>query len=661
MPRNFALIQRGTLSLLLGLLATSFAQAAKPAAELVPNTTRGFLSIPDFQVIQASFEKTELGKLAETEEMKPFYEDIKEQLNEQVGQAGVRLGINWSQLADVVAGEVAIGVIEPERHNNQKHAVALIADVSGKDQAVQKLLKSIDNRMQKQRANRRQQNIRGTTLTTYDIPPQKRGRRGFSVSIFVYTFEDGSRQLVAADHPDVANDLLETIAVNVFNGSLASKESFQKVVARCTREANGLSPQAIWYIEPLGYARVTREALPKRKPRRNDVLKALEDQGFDALEAVGGFANLSTGQHELLVRAMVYAPGDPNLPQKFKLAARMMNDAKPVQGGVPNWVPHNVSGYHTLSWDIKKSFTHVGTLVDEIAGQVGFFQDVIESLKEDPNGPRIDIEKQVIAHLGDRVTLITDTTLPITIESERILVSISLSNPQAMEKGMNQIMESDPTAEKHLIEGQTVWLITAQEEEDIPGLDGGLDELEFNDDNDEEEDDPLISIADTALCIHDGNLIVSSHIEFIEELIKAAPRQQSELENATDFKAVNEELAKISPPNQATSLRSFTRIDDAVQGTYELFKHGRLPESKGLVGRLLNRIVDGDEKGELRQQKFNARKLPSFDELVRKHLGPAGATIQLDDEGLIITLISLKPLGRDQVPGAAVSTARVVD
>ena len=665
MPRIYALTQRGTHFVVLCLLAVTSASAqlpvkASPASRLVPDTTRGFVSVPDFREIEASFDKTEIGRLVATPEMKPFFEDLETQINEQVGQTGVRLGINWGQLADVVAGEVAVATIEPQKHT-QRHALALIVDVTGRQKEVQNLMQSIAVRMQKRKATPGQRTVRGTKITTYAIPPRRRGLRGFSVSIFVYKHENGSEQLFAVDHPEVADDLLQTAASQVDAGSLSRTVAFRKVMERCNADAGDLAPHAYWYIEPLGYMRVSRAALPNAKPRRNDILSAVEKQGFTALQAIGGVANIATERHEFLVRGMIYAPGDPKLPERFKLAARLLNNAKPVPAAVPTWVPPNVSGYHTASWDITESFGYVGTLVDEIAGEPGFFEDLKASLKEDPNGPQIDIDNQIVAHFGDRITLLTDTVVPIDIDSERVLVSISLEDAKAMEAGINQIMQNDPTAEPHDVAGKTVWLITAPEDEDIPGLDiddGGLDDLGFDDEDDDESEDPLISIADTALCVHDGNLIVASHIDFIAEILTAQPANQSELEVAQDFKAIMAELARIAPNQQKSCIRSFTRIDDAAFATYELFKDGRLPESKGIIGRVLNRIFEPEEKGALRAQKFDAKKLPSFDKFVRQFLGPAGASIQLDDEGWILSLIVLKPQGRDQVPGAAVSTAR---
>ena len=66
-----------------------------------------------------------------------------------------------------------------------------------------------------------------------------------------------------------------------------------------------------------------------------------------------------------------------------------------------------------------------------------------------------------------------------------------------------------------------------------------------------------------------------------------------------------------------------------------------MPESKGLIGQILNRTLGPKQKGVLREQKIDAKKLPDF-ELVRKYLGPAGAFVQIEPDGWFTTLIVLK-------------------
>ena len=721
MPRIYACHKLGTipLSLLFTVLSTALAAAAVETERLVPETTRAFISIPDLDAVTQAFDETQFGEMTAHPDMKPFIEDMEAQLNERFGQTGIRLGIDWNDIDDIVAGEVAIAVIEPEA-SIQKHALVLIADVTGKKDAVDKLLTTVQQTMRKRNAARIQKDVDGTTLTKYSVPAKDKTRRPFSVTIFVY--ED---QLFAVDHDEVAEALLAQAKSGNEEGTLSQVAAYQHTMQRCAREAGDLVPLIRWFFEPLGYSRVARSALPANKPRRNDILRTLEKQGFDALQGIGGYINLATADHELLLRGMVYAPAVPAAKEeKYLLAARILNGAKRVASDVQDWVPAKVSGYHTAAWQLKESFQYAETLIDEIAGEPGFFDDLKASLKEDPEGPQIDIDEEIVAHLGERVTIITDTVLPVTPESERILVAISLADPQAMSKGVDKIMKNDPDADKVVVDGHTIWEIIPIEEEELPGLDieNGFDDLDF-DDVEEEEEEPLLVVSNAAIAVVEGHLMVSSHVELIAEIIKrdkehnnkraahnddqpdsddqpdnddqadnedesdsgddpepdndveavadeavADDDQRDEddsvelaednnhrLDTAADYRSVSKALTKLATNDKC--LRLFARMDDAAEATYELFKDNRMPESKGLLGKILNRILGPKQKGVLREQKIDAQKLPDY-ELVRKYLGPAGAFVQIEPDGWFATAIVLRKEGAEPVDApAAVSTA----
>ena len=84
-----------------GLLATVPAMAVMPSAEVLPNTTRGFLSIPDFYRLQDDFDKTQIGQLLLDPVMEPFSKDLKRQLKEKWSDAHESLGITWADIENV--------------------------------------------------------------------------------------------------------------------------------------------------------------------------------------------------------------------------------------------------------------------------------------------------------------------------------------------------------------------------------------------------------------------------------------------------------------------------------------------------------------------------------------------------------------------------------
>ena len=106
------------------------------------------------------------------------------------------------------------------------------------------------------------------------------------------------------------------------------------------------------------------------------------------------------------------------------------------------WVPRQLASYLTLNWKLRDAWSYCETLVDEFIGDEGAFQDVKNSLKFDPHGPRIDVDNDLVAHLGKRVTLFTDNVIPITPTSERMLAAIETLKPELVAATVDKAMQS---------------------------------------------------------------------------------------------------------------------------------------------------------------------------------------------------------------------------
>src|SRR4029079_14929177 len=206
-----------------------------------------------------------------------------------------------------------------------------------------------------------------------------------------------------------------------------------------------------WFIEPFGYAETVRANTALRDKRRGpDLLKIFRNQGFTAVQGVGEMINFSAGKYELLHRTMVYAPPlaghTAQDKDKFRYAARLLNF--PVAGDLmpEPWVPGDMATYSSFNCDIRNAFASVGTLVDEMVGEKGVFHDVLDSLRDDPQGPRIDIEKNLIANLGNRITITSDCVLPIGPKSERKVLAVEVTDEKAVATTIRKLMEADKEA-----------------------------------------------------------------------------------------------------------------------------------------------------------------------------------------------------------------------
>ncbi len=179
----------------------------------------------------------------------------------------------------------------------------------------------------------------------------------------------------------------------------------------------------------------------------------MRNQGIGAVQGVGGFLDFAVEGYEMVHRTAVYAP----LP--YEKSMKMLVFPNAADFAPQPWVPRDIATYTTLYFDIANAFENFGAMFDELFGQGdrGAWEDVKQSLKEDPNGPQIDLREDLIKHLGRRVSVLTDYQLPITTTSERLLFAIEAKNPKAVAAAIEKLMKNDPTWRRRELKGQVIF------------------------------------------------------------------------------------------------------------------------------------------------------------------------------------------------------------
>ncbi len=635
--RRTLMLSFSRISFLLCCVAPLAAVAQVPLEQIVPASAKGFFSVPNVDQLEANWQRTAVSKLFDDEAFRPFVEDLTAQVDSRLDDMGIQIGITVDDLRDVCSHEAAIAFLQPD-DPNQRHAMLVIMDATGNVEKLEALIARMQASMERRKATSREATIGEVPVTIYTVPV-KEGPRP-TVETVIFRYED---LLIATDHISVAQQVVPNLTHPSTN-ALADVPAFQKTMQRCLAESNGQIPDIRWYVEPLGYAEIVRDFSIRKKRRRTDVLRALRNQGFDAIQGIGGVINLAVQDHEFIGHAYGYAPpvreaGENKYEKAAGLLAYPIVDTLEAQ----DWIPNHVSSFVSARWGIQQAFDHVGMLVDEIAGEPGFFEDLIDSLKNDPNGPRIDLRKEIVAFLGNRVTVITNTTEPITVTSERLLIAIELIDAGSMKASLEKMLGNDPVAQRIDYNDHVIWEIVPDEADPsavtVEGLEGFGDMEGFggSDEEDSENDEePFLSHA--ALSVVKGHLMISSHADFITEMIDGTA-QSDPLKKDEDYQAIGNALAALRQRDAGGVL--FSRIDRELKASYELVRRGKMPESEGLIGRLLNRALGSNERGVIRKQEINGEKMPEF-EAVQKYLGPIGMYVRTEEEGWYLGALGLK-------------------
>ena len=612
-----------------------------PSETVFPATTRIWISSPDPRGLQERFENTDFGQLLKDPQMRPFLDSVREKARSAGRQRLGKLGLSFEDFADVPGGEVALAVIEPAAG---RLASVILVDTSGHGVEATRLVKTIDERLVERKASKSTSSAGSdTSMTVYEVPRETGAATPTRVAIVVRP-----DALVVGDDPAVVAQTVSTLSGR--DDSLASVASYKAVAGRCGDKVSAGSAPIRWYADPLGFARAFQAAnLPREKRKGPDYVAILGRQGFDAVRAIGGVIVLDDGLHELRHHTLVHAPPlegrKPFAPDRYKLAARMLQFPNTAGLEPPTWVPRDVSSWVTMQWDMKNAFASVESLVDDVVGEKGVFEDVVASLKEDPDGPQIDVENDLIGCLGTRVTIVSDHTMPIDIDSERLVIAIETANPERVAKTVAKSMATDPDMRRVEFDGHVIWEMIDRSDS-IPKLEietPGLAPAAHADTDPgharrgklREREEKLLP--HSAVTVAHGHLLIASHRDFLERVLVNTTSRDA-LSDSGDYAVVTDELARLFPGE--TALRSFGRGDETIRPAYEMLRRGEMPKSKSLMGQLLNGLLGDGKEGSVREQRIDGSTLPEF-EVIERYLGASGVGMETVPEGWYVAGVSL--------------------
>jgi len=258
----------------------------------------------------------------------------------------------------------------------------------------------------------------------------------------------------------------------------------------------------------------------------------------------------------------------------------------------------------------------------------GIWDEVLEGLRTQEDGPKIDLREELVRHLGQRVTVISDYEMPITPTSERLLYAIEALDAPQVARALEKTMRDDPTARRLEIDGHVVWEVVEEDQPEIPKVTVGAIPSLVPEEEEEEEDEELRLLPHAAVTVAKGHLLVASHLDFLKKILASGGGRQT-LGSHVDFRMVDGTINGLGMTGQC--VRTFSRTDEEYRPTYELIRQGKMPASETQLGRILNAVL-GEGKGVIRRQRLDGTKLPDYD-VVRRYLGPAGLVVGHEPDG----------------------------
>jgi hypothetical protein len=566
-------------------------QAAPPPERIAPANAVEMTIAPDPGTLDAHFGKTQFARIYADPAMLAFF-----------GNAGAELfglfelpdavGIRWASLKQISGGPLAsISIPLP----GQQLGTVVAVDTTGHAADAATVWTNCLQACRRAGASVHDRSFAGAAGVVLELPDPVKKRRPVGVVL-------KDNRLLIADPPEALPPIL---AVNDPKQSLAETPAFKSIRARTAMKA-GESADLFWYFDPFGWDASTRPpVLTGKKKRIKDFGEILRDEGFDGVKAVGGCVGFSAGDCDLLVRMAVYAP------QPFRSALRMLaflpgNDLKPLPG-----LPGELAACLVGRINAIVAFEAFGGIFDEIAadGEKGAYKEVLDDLRDNPKGPRVDLRKEIVGQLGEVVTLVSDCELPLTATSERAAVVFTLKNEKIVADAIRRAVEDDPKVKKTTVTGRTVWELAS----DPPVAKKG--------------EPPPPPDPNAAFCVADGKFYIATQTSLIEKMFSKATA--TPLEQRAEYQRVCTQYDRLG--GGPACIRLFARPEDDLRLTYDMWRKGQLDQATSIYAFGLNAIMPKNQSANT-VFTLDGRKLPPY-EAVSRHLGPVGVMLFVHPDG----------------------------
>lgn len=629
-------------SILVACPAAAHAQQ-KEAYDLLSPETQAVVWVRDGNELLERWHRTQLSKLTEDEAIAPFFREKRQEIEKRLMDAGWRLNIRPEDLSEHLTGQVAVAWTVEAATPIKPYTVALIADVENDEQINARMMQQFEGQFDPAKAKKQTFAYDGTTVTRYSLPPRP-GEYIEQLSYLAIVPGAAGEQslLLASDDKTLIQDLIDRAKGKSTAAKLSEDSVFVKGRALAGVSGQG---QVEYFIRPLGFAKVIRAIAGKRSKSNTDILAALENQGFGAIECVCGELLLGGAQLDLQHRGYLYSQ------KPFTKSARLLDFPNEASHVIPNFVGAGISSLLVTSWNAKEAFWAAEGLVDDIAGTPGVFEEVINGIKNDPNGPRIDIRQVLPIFTNDIYSISDNREGEAAVDSRRNLIALKLNDAAEMTRVLNQAMKGEPDAEPVDFNGHRIWKVVRPDEVPLPDDDFG-DFAPPPEQAADENDQPWLS--NWAITVHGDFLMFASHVEMIQDAIEQANLNEvSPLVTTPDYERVIAAISEIYGDEPGSAWK-ILRSDKAFRIQYELFRKGELRRSESMLASILDRLVQADDEMEAKEQKISGEGLPEFS-AITKYLQPSGLKVRSTDEGWEFGSLILAP---HYQPGAAPAVTR---
>ncbi len=498
--------------------------------EKLPPSTLAFAHTGNIGEWRKAFEQCRVGRIADSAPFKPFVDNWRQVTRSD--SFAKRFGLTIDDLESLGSEQVAI-VWLPKPAGGI--GTALVVETQGSD-SIAETMQAISTRFAGW-------NYQKTTATSGDH------------STDTYTAADGSTIHIAslADRLIIARDSGVMAQLNGPTQLTIANDPGLKFVRERMADSDEQPHDLIWFVRTWQFLDAS-----DRKPTNLDLAKS---QGLQAIQSVGGRLRLSD-EDIATYDVAAYVSG----PLQKTAAALTTN---PVKIAADDWIKEAFDQVQVIGFDPAAVLKGYGSWFDatEGEGETGIFDLVLEEIRDEPDGPQVDMRADVFDQMQSPFLILRMEQQPDADEPPSAVVAVKVKEPQRVSQAIGRMLEGDPDVSVVNIAGTKAWLFG-----DLSR--GGTRQILGPD------------LTGVTICILDDHLLASLNKVAIKQALEQANGPQPTFNSSKRLVEVKKLAGSDSgSPDNAAAGKSapvafrYSRTADWLKPQYEQLRNG-LPQTQ---------------------------------------------------------------------------------
>jgi hypothetical protein len=284
-------------------------------------------------------------------------------------------------------------------------------------------------------------------------------------------------------------------------------------------------------------------------------------------------------------------------PRPYAKAMRLLELQSAAMPELPDFLPADVTTASFWQWDFVKGMQGYGNLFDEAnepgPDGVGLFEDMLDGLRDDPEGVQVDLRKEVFANLGPAIMSFTDrggAKSEKTPHGDRALYVAQVKDQAQVTDALKRFYKGDDRVAYRRVGDYDVWTVPEGASLFVEG-----------------ESDSVVNIR--SLALGKNRMLFGTDVELLDRTLKGGEPSQK-LKDDAGWATLWNAMRERAPQG---ALWGLSRLEDTMQSDYaQATQPPREDEKASLLSTMWRILLFGTAAEEVEVPYDHA---PTFDQV----------------------------------------------